>query len=149
MLNRAQLVDDAFNLARSGRLSYKVLLDLADYITQETDYAPLYSLFTGLTYLNRYLIGTDIYEEFKSFIVDHLQTAYRAVGTNLVKNEDITDVYNRINLINWLCLYGDDDCQSKMNEQLSQELRVHPDMQASVYCGGMRKGTFTNWQYLY
>lgn len=149
VLNRAQLVDDAFNLARSGRLSYRILFDLAEYIKQETDYAPLYSLFTGLTYLNRYLIGTDIYEEFKTFIVDHLQTAYQAVGTDLLEDETITDIYNRNNIISWLCLFGDADCQSKMNEKLSLEERVHPDMQANVYCGGMRNGNLSNWEYLY
>lgn len=149
VLNRAQLIDDAFNLARSGRLSYKILLDLAEYIRQETDYAPLYSLFTGLTYLDRYLIGTDVYEEFKDFIVDHLQIAYRSVGVTLVADEPITDVYNRINIISWLCLYGDDDCQKKMNEILSLKERVHPDMQANVYCGGMRIGNLSNWEYLY
>lgn len=149
VLNRAQLVDDAFNLARSGRLSYSVLFDLAEYIRQETDYAPLYSLFTGLTYLNRYLIGTDIYDEFKNFIVDHLQTAYQAVGTDLVQDEAITVIYNRNNIISWLCLYGDADCQNKMNEKLSLQEQVHPDMQANVYCGGMRNGSLSNWQYLY
>lgn len=65
VVNRAQLVDDAFNLARSGRISYTVLLNLAEYISQETDYVPLYSLFRGLTYLNRYLSGTEYYSKFK------------------------------------------------------------------------------------
>lgn len=149
VLNRAQLIDDAFNLARSGRLSYAILFDLADYIRQETDYVPLYSLFRGLTYLDRYLIGTDVYEDFKAFIVDILQTAYQSVGVDLVESEMATDIYNRINVISWLCLYGDTDCQERMNEKLAEGTRVHPDMQANVYCGGMRIGTLSNWQQLY
>lgn len=65
VLNRAQLIDDAFNLARSGRLNYSIVFGFAEYISQETDYIPLYSLFRGLTYLNRYLSGTEYYDEFQ------------------------------------------------------------------------------------
>lgn len=65
VINRAQILDDAFNLARSGRLSYSVLLDVLEYIAQETDYVPLYSFSRGLTYLDRLFAGHDYYEEFQ------------------------------------------------------------------------------------
>lgn len=65
VLNRAQLLDDAFNLARSGRLSYNILFELLEYIAQETDYVPLYAVSRGLTYLDRLISGTEYYEEFQ------------------------------------------------------------------------------------
>lgn len=65
VINRAQIVDDAFNLARSGRLNYSVLLDVLEYVAQETDYVPLYSFSRGLTYLDRLFAGHDYYEEFQ------------------------------------------------------------------------------------
>lgn len=40
MAARSQLIDDAFTLAESGRLDYKVPLKLSHYLTEETDFAP-------------------------------------------------------------------------------------------------------------
>lgn len=65
VLNRAQIIDDALSLARSGRLNYSVLFKLLEYIVQETDYVPLYSLSRGLTYLDRLISGTEYYDEFQ------------------------------------------------------------------------------------
>ena len=39
-LNRAQLIDDVMNLARSSHVSYEVALDLLLYLRQENDYVP-------------------------------------------------------------------------------------------------------------
>lgn len=149
VLNRAQLIDDAFNLARSGQLSYTILLDLIEYIKQEFDYAPLHSFFRGLENLDRNLINTEVYKDFQEFVVDHLQTAYNFFGVELVQNETATDIFTKINTIKWLCLYGDEHCQSRMNEQLSREEQIHPNLQTNVYCGGMRIGDINNWHYLY
>lgn len=64
-LNRAQLIDDAFNLARVGSLDYLIALDLMSYLSEEIDYAPWYSAFQALTFLNDRLVGSDNYSAFK------------------------------------------------------------------------------------
>lgn len=51
VLNRAQLIDDSFNLARAGELSYVVPLTLINYLDKEHDFIPMYSALNGLTYL--------------------------------------------------------------------------------------------------
>ena len=40
VINRAQILDDAFNLAKSGLLDYEVALSLTSYLGQETEYIP-------------------------------------------------------------------------------------------------------------
>lgn len=78
-----------------------------------------------------------------------LQRAYQILGTELIPDETIDNISNRINVISWLCLYGDGDCQQKMTDILSAQGTVEPDLQSSVYCGGMRNGTLNNWEYLF
>ena len=39
-LNRAALVDDIMNLARSGKVDYDLALDLLLYLQMENDYIP-------------------------------------------------------------------------------------------------------------
>lgn len=64
-LNRAQLVDDAFNLARSGRLDYSIAFQLAKYLERETDYFPFYSFFTALTFVNVEVAGSEEFDTIK------------------------------------------------------------------------------------
>lgn len=51
VLNRAQLIDDAFNLARVEKLNYTFVLDLTEYLEKETDLIPWYSAKNGFSYL--------------------------------------------------------------------------------------------------
>jgi len=51
VLNRAQLIDDSFNLARADELSYFIPFTLVDYLDKEDDFIPMYSVMNSLTYL--------------------------------------------------------------------------------------------------
>lgn len=51
VLNRAQLIDDAFALARAGQLNYSVPLQLTKYLSKEEDVIPWYSAMNGFSYL--------------------------------------------------------------------------------------------------
>lgn len=53
VLNRAQIVDDAFNLARAGILDYSQMFDIINYLKKETDYFPWYPAITGFNFLRR------------------------------------------------------------------------------------------------
>jgi aminopeptidase N len=64
-VNRAQLLDDALNLARAGVLHYGTALELAEYLVKEADYFPWYSALTAFTFLNVRLTGTAVYPLFK------------------------------------------------------------------------------------
>lgn len=59
------MIDDAFNLARSGRLDYSIALELAKYLKRETDYFPFYSFFTALTFVSVEVAGSDQFDNFK------------------------------------------------------------------------------------
>lgn len=53
VLNRAQIVDDALNLARAGQLSYSTALDIVSYLENEVEYYPWYSAFNAFSILYR------------------------------------------------------------------------------------------------
>jgi aminopeptidase N len=40
ILNRAQLIDDSLNLAKAGKISYSIPLEILSYLQNETDYIP-------------------------------------------------------------------------------------------------------------
>lgn len=51
VLNRAQLIDDSFNLARAGILDYSTALDLSTYLVKEDDSIPWLTAIECLTYV--------------------------------------------------------------------------------------------------
>lgn len=51
VLNRAQLLDDSFNLARAGLLEYTTALDLSRYLEYEDDQIPWYTAIDCFTYV--------------------------------------------------------------------------------------------------
>lgn len=53
LLNRAQLIDDAFSLAKSKHLSYDIAIKLIVYIRNERDYVPWAAFLTHADDLNR------------------------------------------------------------------------------------------------
>lgn len=63
-LNRAQLIDDAFNLAQADLLNIKITFNLIKYLEQETDYIVWKAAFNGLSKLNNLLGGTKLNNEF-------------------------------------------------------------------------------------
>jgi len=64
-INRAQLIDDALNLARAGRLDYNIAFDVTSYLAHETEYLPWKAAFNGINYLNDMLIKTQGYDKFR------------------------------------------------------------------------------------
>lgn len=50
-MSRAQIVDDAFNLARSGRIKYSKLFDIIEFLKYETSYYTWYVALEGFDFL--------------------------------------------------------------------------------------------------
>jgi aminopeptidase N len=80
VLNRAQLLDDAFSLSRAGLLNYTTALELSTYLAEEINFIPWLSFNKIISFLNNQLRGTDIYNSFKVSIVlkeqQHLSASY-------------------------------------------------------------------------
>jgi len=56
--NRAQLVDDAANLAKAGQLDYDIFLDLSAYLQYENDFIPWASAVNAFSHLNHIMRGS-------------------------------------------------------------------------------------------
>ena len=65
VINRAQIIDDAINLARVGLLKYELALGVTSYLNSETEYIPWAAALTGFRYLEEMLKRTAAYGDFK------------------------------------------------------------------------------------
>ena len=64
-INRAQLVDDALNLARGGRLDYATALDVTSYLAHETEYLPWKAAIVAMTYIDQMLVKQQGYDKLR------------------------------------------------------------------------------------
>lgn len=74
VLNRAAIVDDLLNLARTGFLPYGTAFDGLQYLKRENNYLPFKAAFSGLTYLDQRFSGLDEYH--KHIKVRQIQCTY-------------------------------------------------------------------------
>ncbi|XP_025270742.1 aminopeptidase N-like isoform X2 [Camponotus floridanus] len=67
VLNRAQIIDDAFHLMITNQLNSTVFWNITKYLSRETDYIAWYPMFKALEYLsNIFLFREQIYLNIKS-----------------------------------------------------------------------------------
>lgn len=63
--NRAQLIDDAMNLARADLLEYTTALGVTKYLNHERDHVPWKTAINNLLYIDSMLIRTPDYDKMK------------------------------------------------------------------------------------
>lgn len=51
VLNRVQLIDDSFSLAKAGLLNYKIPMSFTEYLEKEDDIIPWFSVMNSLNYV--------------------------------------------------------------------------------------------------
>ncbi|XP_015517533.2 aminopeptidase N [Neodiprion lecontei] len=154
-INRAQLIDDALNLARGGYLDYATALNVTKYLAQETDYIPWYSALTGFTYINRLLAQTDSYDNFKTYLTSLLANALETFGYEELDADEHVHKFLRNNVLTWSCRLELDACVEFAKEKLlswlvdNDETAITPNLKSVVYCTGIRNANSTIWNLMW
>jgi hypothetical protein len=86
-VTRAQLLDDALNLALSGRLQYSIALDLTSQLIRDVEYLPWSAALTALEHLDTMLALTPAYGNFKVCVIG--SCVHVSVLVNLPMSYDI------------------------------------------------------------
>uniref|UniRef100_A0A4W4G9C7 Aminopeptidase n=1 Tax=Electrophorus electricus TaxID=8005 RepID=A0A4W4G9C7_ELEEL len=136
IINRAQIIDDAFSLSRAKIISTTVALSTTKYLSKETEYVPWESAVRNLNHFSDMLEQTEVYDAMQ---VNKFQIkAY---------------LYNQINAISLGCKTGVEGCMNltsmwynKWMENPSKNL-IHPNLKATVYCYAISIGGDAEWEF--
>lgn len=129
--NRAQLLDDIFELAKSAVLDYRFAMEATKYLKSERDYLPWDTVLMSFSYIDDMLQRTPIYGDWKDYITDLIEPYYSrykdlewtvanksaslkqqlllsaAKSDNKIvptlDTDDILEQYNQVNAIAWAC----------------------------------------------
>ncbi|XP_060865932.1 aminopeptidase N-like [Metopolophium dirhodum] len=151
VLNRAQLIDDSFNLARAGELSHFVPFTLVSYLQKEDDYIPWYSVLNSMSFIVERLrrcphTGAQV----KDFAKTYAEIAYKKVSDQYEKNDGKHLTKTSMQAFsNWACKLDVESCvKSTLNYFNAWEkngTEIPPDVKEAALCNGVKNGTTETW----
>ncbi|XP_045589793.2 aminopeptidase N isoform X1 [Procambarus clarkii] len=152
--NRAQIIDDAFNLARAGRLSYKTALATIAYLGQEEERVPWEAAFFNFKYLFHMFSRDPSYGALRDYLMSVVLPAYERLGFEEVPEEDLPIMLLRSSVLTWACYLGHPDCRIK-SLNLFRSWMANPEtfkgisanVAATVYCTALKEGGELEWNF--
>ncbi|XP_025271109.1 aminopeptidase N-like [Camponotus floridanus] len=146
VLNRAQIIDDAFHLMITNQLNSTVFWNITEYLSQETDYVAWYPMFKALEYLsNIFLFQEKIYIEIKVKVLILLNKLLDSLKYNeLDSNEHDLTKSLRMEAAKWACNLDGRICietaQHKLNRYLEdpENNTILPWWEEWTYCQGLK-----------
>ena len=151
-LNRAQLIDDSFHLARAKKIGFGVMMKIMNYLEGEDDYVPWAMTNRAHNLLNRWLTGTVVHPNYQRFILNNVKLLYTRLGVRNVQNEMRVNRYARAIAINLACQAGSVSCLNETRQELVTFIRtqtpIAPDLEATIYCNGIRRANLLTVTYM-
>ncbi|XP_050546402.1 aminopeptidase N-like [Daktulosphaira vitifoliae] len=151
VLNRAQLIDDSFNLAKAGELPISTSFNLISYLEKEDDFIPWYTAINELTYINNQMRRCSIITPYlKNFTRNLASIIYNRVYNLYEKSNDRrhTTVTSYDAFSSWACKLEVPECEMKALEYFKKwqkEKYVPADIKEATLCTGIRHGDETEW----
>ncbi|XP_058121714.1 aminopeptidase N-like [Anopheles ziemanni] len=145
-VNRAQLIDDALNNARTGRLDYEVALRLLQYLDNENDYAPWASVNRNLKFLNVHLEKSANYHLWQRYCLGFIEPVYDRMGLATHPQDSLQQRMAREIVVMWACKLGSLHCRNNTADIIQNivhntSLHTDPDLREAIYCNGLRYAT--------
>ncbi|XP_051978901.1 aminopeptidase N-like isoform X2 [Xyrauchen texanus] len=156
VINRAQIIDDAFNLAKAGIVPTTLALRTTKYLHSETEYMPWEAALDNLEYFYLMFDRTEVYSPMQAYVKKQVEPlyAYFDVLTHWTDvPEGHTDQYNQVNALRVACNTGVEACNTLVKTWF-KELRdnpavnlIKPNLRSTVYCSAIAAGGVEEWDF--
>lgn len=155
-LNRAQLLDDSFNLARYDYLNFNITLSLIEYLHRETELIPLTAGFKAVEFMMTFLDQEDFYKDLRAFllgVVDKVYVNINSPSFPVTPDDSDYHVLRKLHVNSFACKIGADSCLKDATMKLflfdydynTLEVNERP----YLYCGVLNSDLATyNWDQL-
>lgn len=160
--NRAQLIDDALDLAWTGDQDYDTAMRLVKYLHREVEYIPWKTALVNLNAIDRMLKRSPQYQFFIDYMRKILDPVYHKmgglIGGSNVISERFDALKHKILIMGWSCKYEVGDCvgqavkyfHSWIGEKEPDVVNHIPvDFRSTVYCTAIRFGGEREWNFLW
>ncbi|XP_061414451.1 aminopeptidase N-like [Lethenteron reissneri] len=158
VINRAQIIDDAFNLARAKHIDVKLALNTTLYLVNERKYQPWQATISSLSYFKQMLDRSAVFGNMQKYILQQVIPLYNyydnLVGSNW---NDVppghADQYNQVNAISLACSYNHLPCEVKASAIYKAWMEnpdnyiIHANLKSTVYCVAIAAGGQAEWDF--
>ncbi|NXC63444.1 AMPN Aminopeptidase, partial [Aleadryas rufinucha] len=159
VINRAQIIDDAFNLARAKYVNVTLALSTTRFLSRETAYMPWQAALSNLQYFQLMFDRSEVFGAMSKYMkkqVTPLFTYYENItnGWNDIPT-GLMAQYNEVNAISTACSYGVTDCQVLAADYLRRWQAntainpVPPNLRSAIYCSMVATGGEEAWNFLW
>uniref|UniRef100_A0A672ZLD5 Aminopeptidase n=1 Tax=Sphaeramia orbicularis TaxID=375764 RepID=A0A672ZLD5_9TELE len=155
-INRAQLIDDAFNLARAKIVRTELALETTKYLRMETDFMPWESALDNLDFFYLMFDRSEVYGYMQDYLrnqVTPLFNYYKTITENWSKvPTGHLDQYNQVNAITLACKTGHPECITLATTwfkdwMTTEQNKIHPNLRSTVYCNAIAAGGADEWEF--
>ncbi|XP_047678558.1 alanyl (membrane) aminopeptidase-like b [Tachysurus fulvidraco] len=154
LINRGQLIDDAFNLARAKYINVTLALSTTKYLINETEYVPWESALNNLGYFILMFDRSEVYGPMQKYLrkqVDRLYIYFQEYNDNATVPMNLSDQYNQINAISVACSNGVKECldmaTTLFDEWQNGTDRIPPNLKSTIYCNAIAAGNEDDWEF--
>uniref|UniRef100_A0A3Q1CHB3 Aminopeptidase n=1 Tax=Amphiprion ocellaris TaxID=80972 RepID=A0A3Q1CHB3_AMPOC len=132
VINRAQLVDDAFNLARAKIIQTVQALETTTYLNNETAYMPWASAINNLDYFYLMFDRSEVYGPMQDYL-----------------RKQVTPLFNYYKdlTVNWADMNTVCTTMLDQSRLLFSPFRIHPNLRSTVYCNAIAAGGAAEWEF--
>uniref|UniRef100_A0AAY4B2B0 Aminopeptidase n=1 Tax=Denticeps clupeoides TaxID=299321 RepID=A0AAY4B2B0_9TELE len=155
-INRGQLIDDAFNLARAKYVNVTLALDTTKYLKNDTEYIPWQSAVHNLDYFILMFDRSEVYGPMQAYLRKQVIPLYEYFENYTIHSEvpeSHTAQFNQINAISVACANGFKNC-TDMASSLFNRWRendtyqpIHPNLKTTIYCNAIAAGGEDEWEF--
>ncbi|XP_054588556.2 aminopeptidase Ey [Nothobranchius furzeri] len=157
VINRAQIIDDAFSLARAKLINTTLALRTTTYLSRERDYIPWES---ALRNLDNYVLifdRTEVYGALQAYLKKQIKPLFEHFRTLTANWTRVpaghSDQYNQINALRIACGVGVEGCRELIKSWYRQWMenpdhnQIHPNLKSTVYCNAIAFGGVEEWDF--
>ncbi|XP_056427954.1 aminopeptidase N-like isoform X2 [Hyla sarda] len=156
VINRAQIIDDAFNLARAEIIKTTRALETTTFLSKDVEYMPWQAAINSLSYFTQMFDRTDVYGPMKAYMKQQVIPLYEYFKNKTidwtVRPATLTEQYSEVNAVNMACSYGISECEQLatklFNEWKNSNINaIHPNLRSTIYCTAIAQGGVEEWDF--
>nr|XP_012235164.1 PREDICTED: thyrotropin-releasing hormone-degrading ectoenzyme-like [Linepithema humile] len=149
VLNRAQIIDDAFYFLTQKQLNINLFWDITSFLLKDTDYVAWYPMIKAVEYM------TCVWEvQHNALIKEVIKEMFNKLLQNIGYDDkfDESDFTKclREEAVKWACVLGEPECRKIATSKLKEDLQTSEQNKLSkwrewIYCKGLMTANPLTW----
>ena len=155
-ITRAQLIDDAFQLARAEFIEYDIPLTFIIVLVRfPRDHAAWTATANGLNFVTNMMMKEPGYESYLAVMRSIFKQIYKEIGFDELPDESHVELMHRARMVELSCKFGIDMCTNRAqilyrNWMMDKNNnKIPPNLKENIYCTSLREGGVPEWNFAY